>query len=273
MAERNEPGFRSFLSVRNFRDLVIVCVLLVITWKLTKAPISLNIKEISFNDLLSLFLGLFAIGLSVAFYFKASDTSNAFYDNSYKFTKDMSEILGRIEAGFGEKLKHLDEGYAGIRDRFDKFPFDAHKAQENIKEEEEEVKQREQDLQQVVNELIEMANIAEAEKRKWVERFTESKAELDRANGELASLRDAVEISRRGGNDENRKGVYALVYIIDSLIPRAYAPTEERVLATFKTINLSDHLYAELWVEGIVDEKRDLTKYGLKKVVDLLKSA
>ena len=39
---------------------------------------------------------------------KATDTSNNFYDNSYKFTKEISEILGRIEAGFGEKLKHID---------------------------------------------------------------------------------------------------------------------------------------------------------------------
>ena len=90
-----------------------------IAYKLAVSELSFDFSNFSFSDLLSMTLAIFAIALSVAFYFKATDTSNKFYDNTFKFTKDISSILGRIEAGFGERLKHLDEGYTGLRDKFD----------------------------------------------------------------------------------------------------------------------------------------------------------
>jgi len=67
------------------------------------------------STLLSLLLALFSVALSALFYFKATDTSNAFYDNTYKFTKEIAELLVKIESGFGEKLRHLDEGYKNTR--------------------------------------------------------------------------------------------------------------------------------------------------------------
>lgn len=85
-----------------------------------------------FSDLLSLFLAMFSIGLSVLFYLKATETSNIFYDNTYRFTKDVSEILGRVEAGFGEKLKHLDEGYLGLKDAVEKIPFNPAQTEQAI---------------------------------------------------------------------------------------------------------------------------------------------
>lgn len=73
---------------------VITLVSIIIAWKFVTSPISINLSEFKFSDLLSLTLALFSISLSVAFYFKATDTSNDFYDNTYKFTKEVSEILG-----------------------------------------------------------------------------------------------------------------------------------------------------------------------------------
>ncbi|TOH64776.1 hypothetical protein CGI76_24340, partial [Vibrio parahaemolyticus] len=52
---------------------------------------------------LSIVLALFSVGLSAIFYFKATDTSNKFYDNSYKYTKDVAQLLVKIESGFGER--------------------------------------------------------------------------------------------------------------------------------------------------------------------------
>lgn len=71
-------------------------------WKLLSAEFKIDLASFSFNDFLALVLALFSVALSVAFYFKANEASNQFYDNTYKFTKEMSEILGRIEAGFGD---------------------------------------------------------------------------------------------------------------------------------------------------------------------------
>jgi hypothetical protein len=97
--------------------------------KLFQADFTSILSEFNFSDLLALFLAMFSIALAVLFYLKASETSNVFYDNTYKFTKDVSEILGRVEAGFGEKLQHLNEGYTGLKSVVEKIPFDREKAE------------------------------------------------------------------------------------------------------------------------------------------------
>ena len=64
---------------------------------------NLNIT-VDFPTLLSLLLGFFSVWLASLFYFKATDSSNAFYDNTHKFTAATSQLLAKIEAGFGERL-------------------------------------------------------------------------------------------------------------------------------------------------------------------------
>ena len=66
-------------------------------------------NNFSIESLLSLLLAFFSIFISVFFYFKASDTSNDFYDKSYNIMKDVSVTLGKIEAQFGEKLNNMNE--------------------------------------------------------------------------------------------------------------------------------------------------------------------
>jgi len=125
-------------AIRNRESWLKVYVIFVfsslIAWKLATSFINLDLSDFNFTDLLSVLMALFAIVLSVAFYFKAEETSNKFYHNSYEFTKEISEILGRIEAGFGEKLRHLDEGYTGLRDKFDNIPSSMEKQILNITE-------------------------------------------------------------------------------------------------------------------------------------------
>ena len=71
----------------------------VLAYKLIITPFQLTID---FLALLSIALALFSVGLSATFYFKATETSNAFYDNTFKYTKEIAELLVRIESGFGE---------------------------------------------------------------------------------------------------------------------------------------------------------------------------
>lgn len=114
-SNNKEPGLG--LAFAWTKDVLLVLFALALIWRVVIAKIDL--KGFSFNDLLSLLLAVFSVALSVAFYFKANETSNQFYDNTYKFTKEMSELLGRIESGFGERLRHLDEGYSTMAERFD----------------------------------------------------------------------------------------------------------------------------------------------------------
>ena len=165
---------------------VISFFVIITGWKLLTSPISINLTEIKLNDVLALVLSVFAISLSVAFYFKATDTSNLFYDNTYKFTKDISEILGRTEAGFGERLRHLDEGYTGLRDKVERFPnLDPEKAAKKVKEEEEEVKKKEQERNQLIEELAKKAKLQESEKNKLFLELRQKDEELLDAKRQL----------------------------------------------------------------------------------------
>lgn len=88
-------------------DFVIIIFTLVLAYKLLGMDFS-NI-EIDIPTLLSICLAFFAIWLSIVFYFKADEANNRFYHHTYEFTKQTSEILGRLESGFGEKLDGVKE--------------------------------------------------------------------------------------------------------------------------------------------------------------------
>ncbi|AMJ41967.1 hypothetical protein [Anaerotignum propionicum] len=64
-------------------------------------------NSLSTESVLSILLAFFSIFISIFFYFKADETSNKFYDSSYNFMKDQSNVLGRIEERFGEKFESL----------------------------------------------------------------------------------------------------------------------------------------------------------------------
>jgi len=118
--------FKEWLLGNNFVKAIILIFVLVLCYKIVTTDIiktPLDFSNVNISELLSFVLALFAIGISIAFYFKTSDTANTFYDNTYKFTKDISEMLGRIEAGFGEKLRHLDESYLRMSKRIETIPF------------------------------------------------------------------------------------------------------------------------------------------------------
>lgn len=101
------------------KSIILLLITGVVCYKLIITPFNL---QFDFPSFLSLLLALFAVGLAALFYFKATDTSNAFYDNTYKFSQEIAGLLVKIESGFGEKLSHLDETYKGMRESFDKFP-------------------------------------------------------------------------------------------------------------------------------------------------------
>lgn len=180
---------RGFLSLPVIRDILIVVAILVVGWKAAASDLKLDLSAFSFTDLLALIMSLFSVWLSVAFYFKATDASNQFYDNTYRFTKEMSEILGRIEAGFGERLRHLDEGYSGIRDRFDRLPYYEQATSDELKKEEAEVKLKEQEQRALLDELTKRAKLVEHEKSSFLQALSQKTKELEEAKAELRGLK------------------------------------------------------------------------------------
>lgn len=164
------------------KTIIILLFSSVIVWKFVTTP--LNLVDFKFSDLLSLILAIFAVALSVAFYFKANDTANKFYDNTYKFTGDVHILLGRFE----ERLRHLDEGYIGLRDRFDGKQFDTKTVERKVEQDEEEVKKKEKERILLIKKVI-GKELKHDEMEEWFSKFNAIEKEMTNTKIELTFLK------------------------------------------------------------------------------------
>lgn len=155
---------------------------------------------VDFPTLLSLLLGLFSVGLSALFYFKATDTSNAFYDNTYKFTKDIAELLVKIESGFGERLRHLDEGYSSMRNYFQGAgphrQADVEKTKEKLESEQQEIDKVRAERDRIIQQLIERSQLQQAEKDQITKQLRSKEEELAHSQSEMAKLNRRLTVDR-----------------------------------------------------------------------------
>ena len=269
MSDKKENNSSGFLTIRNLKDLAVVCLLGVITWKLLNSNIDISIKDISFSDLLSITVSFFAIALSVAFYFKATETSNKFYDNSYSFTKEISEILGRIEAGFGEKLRHIDEGYSGIRDKFDNMPFDAQSANENVEAEKEEIAKKKKEQEELLENLAQRAQLAESEKEEMFESMARTTNELDAAKMDLRKLqRDIIEHKATNASPSITRRV--IRYVADRVEGELPKDINRISLSMIREVfsNIQPELHhdaiEDLLTSGLMNSENEISKKGLQ---------
>ncbi|MBI2512728.1 MAG: hypothetical protein HYV96_12180 [Opitutae bacterium] len=176
-------------------------VIAVFLYKVGTSNIGFNASNLSTTDVLSILLALFSVALSVMFYFKGSEESAQFYNHSYTFTKDISQVLGRIEAGFGERLRHLDENYSDVRDRLDGVKVERSKAVEKVKEEEKDVKAAVAERDGLIAQLMERANLGVEEKNAIQQKLAEKEKELDYAKRQLFDYRRRLEELEQAPSD------------------------------------------------------------------------
>lgn len=266
-SESKKWNIRGFLTFGNIKDILLIALIIVITWKLIDSKILISIESFSFTDILSVMLAFFAIALSAAFYFKATDTSNLFYDNTYKFTKEMSEILGRIEAGFGERLKHIDEGYNGLKDKFDSIPFDVKAAKEEEKKEEEHIKQQESERQKIILDLMEKARVAGNEKDELLSQLQNYTSELDSSRSELHKLQRKINKVEHDTSDIADGFIRELSSILEDVLPEKYSRAPTRVLSKRFSSMLDEGRFETGHIQymtrkGLLDEEGVLTSKG-----------
>ena len=237
----------------------------IISWKIITTPLNVDLSDFNFSDFLSLQLALFAIILALVFYLKANETSNKFYDNTYKFTTDISILLGRIESGFGEHLRHLDEGYAGLVDRFDRIPIDVTKVKEQVVEEEEEVKEKERARNQLIEALAERAELQENEKDELFKNLKKTENELNNAKEELVFFkRKLLDAQKRDPPDILSKKLSTIMnLLIDEIgIKTIYQDDIEKVQKRLDVAKIHPVLIKRLIGEGLLDSNSKLTEYG-----------
>lgn len=177
--------------------LSLIILFAVAAWRLAWSDFRLDLSKFDFSDLLAMILALFAMAMSVAFYFKSTDSSNQFYDSIYNFTQKTSEILGRIEERFGERLKHLDEGYGRIQSQFDGISRSPGEIEKKVKEtegkeekEKEKLEETNRAMQQLMETLAERAKLEHQEKEEFYARLQELESEKDMAQMRIREIED-----------------------------------------------------------------------------------
>jgi flagellar biosynthesis GTPase FlhF len=183
-----------------------VAIVGVVLYKIYITPFNITVD---FPTLLSLLLALFSVALASLFYFKATETSNTFYDNTYNFTKDIAQILVKIESGFGERLKHLDEGYTSMRDHLQRpqkavSDLEAEGTKQRIREEKKEIEKVISERNQIISDLVEKSEMQAQQKEEIIRQLYEKEAELSHAQSELEKMNRRLVIEKMKINRAKR---------------------------------------------------------------------
>ncbi|XDD53066.1 hypothetical protein AB3N62_11280 [Leptospira sp. WS4.C2] len=262
-----------------FRIIIISLFTAVFLWKISTSTIEVDLTKFDFNALLSTLLALFSVGLSVFFYFKATDTSNLFYDNTYKFTKDISEILGRIEAGFGERLRHLDEGYSGLRDKFGntqgiiQSSQSIEKTSQEIEEEKQKLEQQMKEKEEILVSLMNRAKLQEKEKSEIIQSIKTKDDTIHTLSKELHYLKKKLQkeehlVSNELYNQYPRKIIELLRSIIlesvgpDFIMEAPMDIISDRLLPIIRE-NLPQRFIVDLKEFDILNKENQLTSNGI----------
>ena len=179
-------------------------------------------------------------------------------------------MLGRIEAGFGEKLKHIDEGYSGIRDRFDRMAPYSQVTNAEVKKEEEEIRQKEQEQKDVLEELAKRAKLAEHEKNAIFADLAQKSEELDQARMELRRLQTS---SHRPGDIVSRDDVLGyLARKLQKMMPEGEGagplPSSIAIRGSFRKLlpELPREAVRDMQSFDILDEEDNLTRDGMMRL-------
>ncbi|EOJ6894117.1 hypothetical protein ACM3SB_002955 [Escherichia coli] len=227
-----------------------------------------------FIALLSTLLALFSVGLSAVFYFKATETSNNFYNNTFKFTKDIADLLIRIESGFGERLKSLDEGYNSMRSIMTspKNPG-VSQMKEKIEVDENELSKINAERTELINKLLEKANLEHEEKEKIKEDLKIKEDESQKLQFELTKLKKRLFARRMSSRDEQGGEDFSFSsdmrkklvenYIVSTIVPdviESYEIGGSDILLSSREIQ--NYFNNKFWKNGKTQFAKDMVHLG-----------
>ena len=154
---------------------------LVICYKVVFTEVQFNFK---FNDLLTMLISLFAIGMSIIFYFKTTETSNRFYDNANRFTTDVRSTLSSIESGFREMLQNIQAGNTLIQNKIDNISL----MKEKIKQETSMIDKIEFEKGELIKEYITKNDENSEEIKMLINQLEEKNAKIFQQQENIAKL-------------------------------------------------------------------------------------
>lgn len=238
-------------------------------WNLITGKLTFDFGNLNFESLLTVIISFFAILLSVLFYFKATESSNHFYNNSYTFTKDISETLRGIEAGFGEKLKNIDKGYEDFRRSFENYmsPTEKVEIKKEVEEEKKKMKEIISEKDNLISELEVKSNLSKQELNKYLKQIKEKELELREKNEQIHLIK-----SQLIENDDiniNKNQYYTLrKYLKLKFFPNIDNSILSSSLMTrryFRKLSedFNPKFLQDMRNVGFIDERNELNKKGL----------
>ncbi len=268
--------------------LSVIVLFLVVAWRLAWSEFNLDLTKFDFSDLLALLLALFAMSMSVAFYFKSTDSSNLFYDNIYSFTQKTSEILGRIEERFDERLKHIGETNERIESRFDRSANNAEEIKKEVeKNEDEEGVSREklEDVnrkqEEVIEDLLKRARLEGDEKGDILDKMNKLAAERDEAREKIRKSERSQRIMnsklRELQRENKRHSVDELEVLLDVChhpalvehLKKGYIPLEEMENLSDVIKDFPPLVINVLITRGIINRSLQLLPEGFNDLQEL----
>jgi hypothetical protein len=250
----------------NLRDAAALLLMLALTYRLAVSKITIDLSGFSFTDLLSLVLAVSAVVLSAAFYFKADESSKNFYDNTYNFTRHISETLGRIEERFGERLKNIDEGYSGISRRLDGIPLELKSAAEGEQREKQAVSEIEDKIKKALEDLLAQTQIPDTEKEDLKKQLVEMTEDLYASKAELARFKDSRIQAEELLGMSDRLFLWLKDFIEKNLLPSDLLLPPEKFVRRFNRLfdphAVEASVIDELRDRGFISERNGMTLEG-----------
>ncbi|MBE4953150.1 hypothetical protein INP85_09140 [Haemophilus parainfluenzae] len=228
-------------------------------------------KDFNFTDLLSLLLAFFSITISIVFYLKAGETANQFYDNTYKFTQHTSEVLGRIESGFGERLRNINESYNRLGEDIRRYSTKDNIVKEEIKNQVENIEKNENVQKEIVNKLFENSKLDEDEKEQLKKELIQSNEKLAKAREQIANLERKSILTPFDRKLSRAKRYYQkklkeFGFGMNTSIEEVNEGLSKAILIE----KLPRLFIKDLLDLDIINEDYELTDYGVKLTKDLL---
>ena len=238
-------------------------------WHLISGNIIFDFTNLNLESILTVVISFFAIFLSVLFYFKATESSNHFYNNSYTFTKDISETLRGIEAGFGEKLKNIDKGYEDFRKSFENYisPSDKVEIKKEVEEEKKKLKEIVAEKEKLISELEEKSNLSKKELNNILKQIKEKESELSLKNSQINTIKNQL-ISRPDININEYQYFKLRKYLRIKFLPRINNDILHSQLLLKKyfkkySSDFNADFMEDMEKSGLVNDKIELTRIGI----------
>jgi len=186
--------------IKIIREVAVIVVIVLVGYRIVNSDFNINLGSLSTTDIVALLLAFFAIGLSAAFYFKATDSSNQFYDNMHKFTQETSVLLGKIESRFGEQLKNIEQKSQDLKDSVERYYSSVGSGNsdglaEEKAETEQQVKALKQEFESIIETLFEKSKLDEKEKEHFKNTLLQKERELEALQIDLGNLSSEEEKS------------------------------------------------------------------------------